>query len=147
MALEVDPNFWWAHSQQGEAYEAQGKYQEAAAEYRKLAEMEGFSLYGIHKLIYLYAVIGRQEEARKLIAETQKPLLDGKAWPHAMDVIAMAYVALGQKEKAFEWLNRAAQSGVLSRATLRHNAKLDPLRSDPRFEALQRRLNSKRHVG
>jgi tetratricopeptide (TPR) repeat protein len=146
-ALEVDPNFWWAHSQQGEAYEAKGMYQEAAAEYRKLAEMEGFSLYGKHKLIYLYVVMGRHDEARKLFAETQKQLQEGKAWPHAMDVIAIAHVALGQKDKAFEWLNRAAESGVLSRYTLRHNAKLDPLRSDPRFEALQRRLQSKWQIG
>src|SRR5262245_20488508 len=135
-ALEVDPNFWWARSQQGEAYEAKGMYQEAAAEYRKLAEMEGYSLYGKYKLIYLYVVMERNDEARKLFAETQKPLQDGKAWPHAMDVIAIAHVALGQKDKAFEWLNRAAESGVLSRYTLRHNAKLDPLRSDPRFESL-----------
>jgi DNA-binding winged helix-turn-helix (wHTH) protein/TolB-like protein/Flp pilus assembly protein TadD len=138
-ALEVD-NFWWAHSQQGEAYEAKGMYQEAEAEYRKLAEMEGYSLYAKHKLIYLYVVMGRHDEARNLVAETQKPLQEGKAWPHAMDIIAIAHIALGQKDKAFEWLNRAAESGVLYRYTLRHNAKLDPLRSDPRFEDLQRRL-------
>ena len=140
MALEIDPNFWWAHSQQGEAYEDKGMYREAEAEYRKIADMEGFRIYGQHKLIYLYTVMGRHDEARKLIAETQKPLQEGKAWPHAMDVIAIAHVALGQKDKAFEWLNRAADAGTLSRYTLRHNDKLDPLRSDPRFESLLRRL-------
>ncbi|HEU0184150.1 MAG TPA: winged helix-turn-helix domain-containing protein [Blastocatellia bacterium] len=145
-ALEVDPNFWWARSQQGEAYEDKGMYREAEAEYRKITEMEGFSLYGKHKLIYLYAVMGRYDKARKLIAETQKQLREAKAWPHEIDIIAIAYVALGQKDKAFEWLNRAAESGALNRYTLRHNDKLDPLRSDPRFELLVRRLRSRRQI-
>jgi DNA-binding winged helix-turn-helix (wHTH) protein/TolB-like protein/Flp pilus assembly protein TadD len=145
-AIEVDPTFWWAYSQQGEAYEAKGMYREAEADYRKLAEMDGFGLYGKHKLIYLYAVMGRHDEARKLVAETQKPLQEGKAWPYAMDIIAIAHVAIGQKDKAFEWLNRAAESGALPRHTLRHNPKLAPLKSDPRFESLRQRMQLRRRT-
>jgi hypothetical protein len=122
-------------------------YREAAAEYRKLAEMEKFSLYGKHKLVYLYVVMGRHDEARKLFAETQKSLQEAKVEPHAMFVIALAHVALNQKDKAFEWLNRAAESGGLRNHHLQRNAKLDPLRSDPRFEALQRRLKLRRQIG
>jgi tetratricopeptide (TPR) repeat protein len=147
IVLEVDPNFWWAHADQGEAYEAKRMYQEAETEYRKLAEMEIFSLLGKHKLIYLYMVMGRRAEARKLFAETQKSLQEGKAKLLEMFSIALAHVAFGQKDEAFEWLNRAAESGALRYYTLKRNAKLDPLRSDPRFEALQRRLNSRRQIG
>jgi len=147
MALEVNPNYWHALANQGEAYEDKGMYQEAAAEYRKLAEQEKFSLYGKHKLVYLYVVMGRGAEARKLLAETQKPLREGKAEPLAMFNIALAHVALGEKDKAFEWLNRAAESGVLSRFTLQRNAKLAPLKSDPRFESLRLRLESRRQSG
>ncbi len=146
IALEVDPNYWRARFYQGEAYETKGMYQEAAAEYRKIAEEERLSLFGKHRLIYLYVAMGRRDEARKLFAETQKSLQEGKAKPQAMFSIALAHVALGQKDKAFEWLNRAADSGLLSRFTLRRNPKLDPLRSDPRFEPLLRRLKSRRQI-
>ncbi len=144
IALEIDPNYLWARANQGEAYEAKGMYPEAAAEYRKIAEMEKYSLFGKHKLIYLYVVMGRRDEARKLFAETQRSLQEGKARPQAMFSIALAHVALGLNDKAFEWLNRAAESGGLSYYTLQHNAKLDPLRPDPRFESLRHRLKSKR---
>jgi len=147
LALEIDPNYWLARANQGEAYEAKGMYQEAAAEYRKIAEMENFSLHGKHKLIYLYVVMGRRDEARKLFAETQKSLQEGKAKPQAMFVIALAHVALGLNDKAFEWLNRAAESGGLSYYALQRIAKLDPLRSDPRFESLRQRLKSRRQIG
>jgi len=146
MALEVDPNYWRARFYQGEAYETKGMYQEAAAEYRKIAEEERLSLFGKYRLIYLYVVMGRRDEAMKLFAETQTALQEGKAKPQAMFSIALAHVALGQNDKAFEWLNRAADSGLLSRFTLRRNPKLDPLRSDPRFESLQRRLKSRRQI-
>jgi DNA-binding winged helix-turn-helix (wHTH) protein/TolB-like protein/Tfp pilus assembly protein PilF len=144
IALEIEPNYLWARANQGEAYEAKGMYQEAAAEYQKLAEMERFSLYGKHKLIYLYAMMGRRDEAQKLFAETQMPLQEGKATPQEMFTIALAHVALGLNDKAFEWLNRAAESRGITYCALQRIAKLDPLRSDPRFESLRRRLESNR---
>jgi DNA-binding winged helix-turn-helix (wHTH) protein/TolB-like protein/Flp pilus assembly protein TadD len=146
IALEINPNYWYAHVNLGEAYEANGMYQEAAAEYRKIAEMEEFSLYGKHKLIYLYVVMGRRDEARKLFAETQKSLQEGKAKPHSVFEIALAHVALGLNDKAFEWLNRCVDSGDLSYYTLQRNAKLAPLRSDRRFESLRHRLKPRRQI-
>jgi tetratricopeptide (TPR) repeat protein len=146
IALEINPNYWHAHANQGEAYEDMRMYQEAAAEYKKIAEMEEFSLYGKYKLIYLYAIMGRRDEAQKLFAETQKSLQNGKAKPLAMVSIALAHVALGLNNKAFEWLNRAVDLGYLSYHTLQRNAKLDPLRSDPRFESLRHRLKPRRQI-
>jgi tetratricopeptide (TPR) repeat protein len=140
IALEISPNYWYACANLGEAYEANGMYQEAAAEYQKIAEIEEFSLYSKHKLIYLYVVMGRRDEARKLFAEAQKSLQEGRAKSQAMVSIAFAHVALGLNDKAFEWLNRAVDSGYISYYTLQRNAKLDPLRSDPRFESLRHRL-------
>jgi DNA-binding winged helix-turn-helix (wHTH) protein/TolB-like protein/Tfp pilus assembly protein PilF len=146
LALEVDPNFWRAHIMLAEAYEAKGMYQEAEAEYRKLAETERLSRYANHKLIYLYVVMGRRDEARKLFEETQKSRQEGKSDPYAMFSIALAHLALGQKDEAFEWLNRTADAGVFSRLALQRSLKLDPLRSDPRFESLRRRLKSRRQI-
>jgi DNA-binding winged helix-turn-helix (wHTH) protein/TolB-like protein/Flp pilus assembly protein TadD len=146
MALEIDPNDWRARFYQGEAYEIKGMYREAEAEYRKIAEEERLSLFGKHRLIYLYVVMGRRDEAWKLFAETQKSLQEGKATPRVMFSIALAHVALGLNDKAFEWLNRAADAGTLSRSALLRNPKVAPLRSDPRFEPLLRRVKSRRQI-
>src|SRR5262245_5219518 len=146
MALEIDPNDWRARFYQAEAYEIKGMYREAEAEYWKIAEEERLSLFGKNRLIYLYVVMGRRDEAWKLFAETQKSIQEGKATPRVMFSIALAHVALGLNDKAFEWLNKAADAGTLSRNALRRNPKVAPLRSDPRFEPLVCRLKSRRQI-
>jgi hypothetical protein len=88
----------------------------------------------------------RRDEARKLFEETRKSLQNGKAKPLAMVSIALAHVALGLNDKAFEWLNRAVNLGYLSYHTLQRNAKLATLRSDPRFESLRQRLKPRRQI-
>lgn len=142
MALEVNPEIWRARVNLGEACEAKGMYDEAAAEYRKLADDERRSFYGKQKLIYLYATTGQRSEAQRLFAETQQSLRERKPEPDAMLSAVLANIALGRKDQAFEWLNRAADAGVLTRPILQYSPKLDPIRLDPRFESLQRRLKS-----
>jgi hypothetical protein len=119
---------------------------QAEAEYRKIAEEDWLSLAGKYRLIYLYVLTGRRDEAWKLFAETQKPLREGKATPRVMFSVALGHLALGLNDKAFEWLNRAADAGALSPCALRRNPKVAPLRSDPRFEPLVRRLRSRRRL-
>jgi DNA-binding winged helix-turn-helix (wHTH) protein/TolB-like protein/tetratricopeptide (TPR) repeat protein len=146
IALEISPNHWYARVNLGEAYEANGMYQDAAAEYKKIAAMEGLDVYGKHKLIYLYMVMGRLDEARKLFVEAQKSLRGRKAKPQETLSATLAHIALGMNDKAFDWLNKAVESGALSYYTLQRNTKLDPLRSDPRFESLRHRLKPRRRT-
>jgi len=55
--------------------------------------------------------------------------------------IATEYAALGDKQEAFRWLERAASEGAGSVQSIKVDPPLDPIRSDPRFAAVLSRLN------
>ena len=55
--------------------------------------------------------------------------------------IAAVYVVLGDKEQAFEWLDKAYQDDSAWLVWLKVDPVMDPLRSDPRFQKLLRRMN------
>jgi hypothetical protein len=52
----------------------------------------------------------------------------------------LVYAGLGEKDKAFEWLERAYRDHSGSVRYLKVEPRLDPLRSDPRFLELMRRI-------
>jgi adenylate cyclase len=142
-ALELDPTSWRARVNLGEGYEQKGLYAEAEAEYRKLAEQEGARVRGEIQLAFLYASTGRQAEARELLTRIHEAERAGEHTAGPVSVgIALIYVALGEKEAAFDWLGRAAEAGALTRYELKYNRNLAPLRTDPRFATLQERVTS-----
>jgi len=55
--------------------------------------------------------------------------------------IGLWYAALGDKDQAFRWLQRAAAEGAGSLQSIKVDPPFDPIRSDPRFAALLTRLN------
>jgi hypothetical protein len=54
--------------------------------------------------------------------------------------IAADYAALGEKDRAFNWLEKAYEKRDFFLPTLAVNPYMDPLRSDPRFQDLLRRI-------
>lgn len=144
-ALEIEPAFWRARVNLGEGYQHKGLHAEAEAEYRKLAEEEGVRVRGELHLAHLYASTGRQAEARELLKRLHEAERAGEDAAGAFSVsvgIALIYVALGEKETAFEWLGRAAEARALTRYELKYNCNLAPLKTDPRFTTLQERVTS-----
>jgi len=85
-----------------------------------------------------YAIIGRAAKARKELLELQRLQSQGK---HLAYVISIVYAGLGDRDQAFHWLDVAyeAHDGVL--ILLKTDPTMDPLRSDPRFAELLRRMN------
>ncbi len=142
MALELNPDAWQARLNLGEGLEAKGLYQEAEAEYRKL-EQEGQPVVAKQQLAYLYAATGRSSEARALIAELEKALEERKALNTTAHHIALAYVALGDSDRTFDWLHRAFDERSLVATDLRYGHKLNPVRSDPRFQALREKVQAR----
>jgi serine/threonine protein kinase/tetratricopeptide (TPR) repeat protein len=127
--LEMDPNFSPARHWLGLAYLQKSMYKEGIAEF----EME-FSSLG-----YAYAVAGRRTEAQQVLDKLNQ--LSKQKYVPAVSM-ARIYVGLGEKDQAFEWLEKAYQDGSIGGGTgIAVDPIFDPLRSDPRFADLLRRMN------
>ena len=85
-----------------------------------------------------YAAAGRRDEIRKLVGRVREHGKRGEMTPFAM---VQFYVALGDKQTALDWLEKAYDQRDPYMITLKTNAYLDSLRSEPRFQALLRRMN------
>ena len=84
-----------------------------------------------------YASAGRSEEAQEILHDI---LTSAKGdYVPSFDVAAV-YAALGEKERAFEWLDRAYEERAARMVYLGTDPRYDPLRSDPRFADLLRRM-------
>jgi len=133
---ELDPNFYYSESSLGIAYREKGMFAEAVAEYQRLQRaMGGQPLMG---LAITYARMGKTAEARNILNELLKRSERQYVSP---DEIALIYANLGEKDQAFAWLDRAyeARSAFLI-TRIMGCPNYDPLRSDPRFDALRRKI-------
>jgi DNA-binding winged helix-turn-helix (wHTH) protein/tetratricopeptide (TPR) repeat protein len=124
-ALELNPHFGRAHSILAHCYFAEGRLEAAIEEYRRSSGTTGGNLGAA------YARAGRTDEARRILEslEERYALTRGSAGE-----IAQVYVGLGEFDRALEWLTRAVDDGGVW--TLKVAVVWDPLRSDPRFDAL-----------
>ena len=137
--LVMDPNFSVAHFALGLAYEQNEIYEEAIAELRKAISLSGGITVMIGALGYSYAVSGRRDKAKKVLEELRELSQRRYVSPYS---IATIYVGLGDKDQAFEWLQKAYQdrSAWLIHLHLKVDPRLDSLRSDPRFIALLKKM-------
>jgi len=131
--LEMDPNFYYAHWNLGSALMAKGAFQPAIKEYQKACALtDDPSALGL--LGRAYAVSGNRPEALKI--RDQLEALAKQRYVSSYSV-ALVYLGLGDKEEALRRLEKAYQdhSGEAVRY-IKVDPSLDPLRGDPRFEAL-----------
>jgi len=133
--VELDPNFFYSDSWVGLAYREKGMLNEALDEYTKVQKlMPGQPLFG---LAALYARIGKRQEAknilRDLINESTKRYV-------APTGIAIVYIALGERDMGFEWLDRAYEAHDAFLHGLKTDVRFDPVRSDPRYAVLLKKL-------
>jgi tetratricopeptide (TPR) repeat protein len=137
--VEVDLNPSNPHDRCfGQVYEQQGRYAEAVERYRHFAGLfadPNANANARAELARVCARSGQQAEARSLLND-----VGGLNRPDTAYPIALAYAALGDRDTAFRFLEKALaeRSGWL--ALLRVEPALDPLRDDPRFKDIERRL-------
>jgi adenylate cyclase len=138
--LELDPNFALAHSSLGWAYLQKSMYKEGIAECEKELAVSPGNSYALSGLGHAYAVAGKRAEAQKVLDQLNE--LSKQRYVPAVSRVGI-YVGLGEKDKAFEWLEKsyAERSQGLARNYLKVSPAYDPLRSDPRFQNLLRRMN------
>ena len=141
--LLLEPGDWFQHYALGVGYEGTDKLQEAIAEYQKAidtsdgSESEGASV----ALAHAYRTVGKQAEAEKLLRDLERKLKGTSASPYTLATI---YAGLGEKDRAFEYLERAyAEKSLDISFYLNADLSLDGLRPDPRFQSLRRRMGLK----
>ncbi len=134
--LELAPNSDGAHACLGYNYLAKGMYQQAIAECQKALTLSGGDAVRAVWLGRAYAGAGRRTDARKVLTELHQLSKRTYVPPY---FLATLHVALGEKDQAFAWLQRAYAERDLYLAWLRVDPAVDPLRSDPRFQELLRR--------
>jgi tetratricopeptide (TPR) repeat protein len=133
---ELDPSFFYFESQAGIAYREKGMFAQAVAEYQHLERATNGQTFS--GLAITFARMGNTAAAREILNEF---LARAERQYVSPDEIALIYASLGDKDQAFAWLDRAyeARSAFLITGIL-GSPNYDPLRADPRFGALLRRI-------
>jgi TolB-like protein/Tfp pilus assembly protein PilF len=137
-ALAIDPNFVEAHFNLGLIYEQKLMFEEAISEFRKVVRISGGASFWSAALGHAYALGGRTNRAREIRSELQK--LSSR--PGGVSPFDMAWMCLGlgETDAAFEWMERAFQERCGPLVYQNIEPALDPLRPDPRFQDLLRRI-------
>src|SRR5437899_817201 len=135
--LEMDSHFYLAHYYLGEVLQLKGQLTEAIAEYKKAAELDD-DPFVLGLLAQAYAKLGQRDEALKMLGQLQELATRRYVTSYSF---ALVHIALGEKDKAIDWLERAYRDRAgPDIALIKVDPFLDPLRGHPRFEALVQKI-------
>lgn len=130
-ALGINPPDW--NFLLGDVYTEKGRYADAIAQFLKSGD-------GVDALGHLgnaYARAGQRAAAEQTIAKLERHVRDDGVGRYE---IALVYAGLGEKQEAFKWLDQAYDAHDVGLLYLKVDPCLNPLRSDPRFDDLVRRV-------
>jgi serine/threonine-protein kinase len=131
--IEMDPYFYYAYLNLGKALQLNGQLDEAVTEYKKAAALNDDPLV-LGLLAQGYAKLGRRDEALKTLEQLQQTASRRYVWSYTF---AFVHIALGENDKAIDYLERDYREHAdYELALIKVDPMLDPLRGDPRFEAL-----------
>jgi pentatricopeptide repeat protein len=130
--IEIDPNFAELHWYIGMAYEQKGMLDEAEKEFSRAITLSGGFTKYFTSLARAYAMAGKREEALKVIDELRELSKQEYISPYHM---ASIYDALDEKDKAFEWLEKASEINDIWLSYLKVDPSFHKIRPDPRFKA------------
>ena len=133
--LELNPSFHEAYRIKGFVFSAEKKPDSAFTYLKKAADLG--NPWAPIVTITTLGYIGKKEEARKIYSQVDSMM---KSKTPAM-ARALIYHSLGDNNKAFEWLKRSYDERDFYLATLRVDPLWDPLRSDPKFQTLMKKMN------
>jgi eukaryotic-like serine/threonine-protein kinase len=136
-SIELDPDDSGEHLNLGEVYELKGMHEEAIKEFQKTISIAGRTSGVLGLLGHAYAASGKQAEALKILDELKGRSKNGYVSPWD---IAMLYIGLGDKDRAFAELDKAYDDRAGWIMFLKVEPILDPLRSDPRFAEMVSRM-------
>jgi TolB-like protein/DNA-binding winged helix-turn-helix (wHTH) protein/Tfp pilus assembly protein PilF len=135
--IEMDPGFALARAFMGLSYLQIKQYPQAIAEFQEGARVSGNTVDLLSCLAVAYALAGRAAEAREILRQMEKMSTQRFDMPV---YLFRVHAALGEKDQGFSWLQKAYQDRDGSLILLQADPGNDPLRSDPRFQDLTRRM-------
>ena len=133
--IEMDPNFALAHNQLAQAYLQKHMNREAVAKLEAAAQLSGDSPTLIANLARAYTASGKRNEAASLLNDLKRR--SNSSYSCAPE-IAVIYVAIGDKNQAMIWVEKGYEERFKPGVLL--GPGFDPVRSEPQFEELVRRI-------
>jgi TolB-like protein/Tfp pilus assembly protein PilF len=134
--LDLDPNFIFAHDTIGDAYVQKSMFKEGIAEFEKSLTVIPDDPITLSRLGRAYALQGRRADAEKVLDQINELSKREFIPPY---IRAEIYAALGEKDKSFEWLDKSVDEHCVKH--MKTDPSFDPLRQDPRFADVLRRMN------
>jgi len=135
--LAREPDYPTALRVLGWAYEDTGRFDDAIAAHERAAELTDQQPNFRGQLGRAYALAGRTDEARAILDELLET--GEETYVSSLDVATIC-AALGDHDRALDWLERAHAERADHLPYIKVNPRLDPLRSSPRFLRLMRRM-------
>src|SRR5438034_3203984 len=136
-AIEIDPHSYLAHYYLGQIYQLQGHLTGAIAEYQKAVELDD-DPQALAFLGQAQARIGQHDKAQKILSRMTE---EAKSRYVSAYSFALMFIALGDKERAIDALERAYREGAANDIiTIKVDPMLEDLRGQPRFEALAEKI-------
>jgi serine/threonine-protein kinase len=135
--IDLDPGFAAAYSWLGGTYQAKGMYEEAVEVQEKAVNLSRSPLF-LGLLGSTYALSGMEKEALRVVDELKQRRRSQYVGPHSL---ARVYTSLGEIDQAFEWLDKAYEEKDAQMHFFLADPVSAPLRDDPRYEELLRKIN------
>lgn len=135
--LTVTPNFQRAIYWLGFGYIKKEMYRQGIEQFKLVFDLSGDSV-DLAALGYAYAVAGQRNEAEEVLRQLEE--LATQRYVSPVD-LAMLHVGLDNNEQAIEYLEKAYEEHADRMSWIKVNPVFDPLRSDPRFQAILQRMN------
>ena len=133
--IEISPS-WTAYRALANCYLRLGRKDDALANAKKSVELLNGAP-ALKVLGYVQAAIGNRSEALAIARELEAKFAKGEA--DGRDV-AVVYAGLGENDKVFKWLEKDVQTRSSSIVELRSEVPFMPLRNDPLFKDLLRKM-------
>ena len=135
--IEREPAFFTAHAWISAVHEARGEYDLALASAARAAELTARGPWSLTGLGRAYARMGRRDEAERILAEMHDLATRRYVSPYDIALVASA---LDRQDEALDLLERAYTNRANMLVLLRAEPRWDPIRSQPRFQDLERRM-------
>jgi TolB-like protein/Tfp pilus assembly protein PilF/predicted Ser/Thr protein kinase len=136
--IELDPSFAVAHEVLGGLLAGKGMYPEALATMQQAVALTRGGAMLLAGIGHVQARLGRPEEARRILQQLSET---SKVRYTPALAFAVVHLGLGEHDEALSWLEKAYEERFNRLAYLRREPIWDPVRHDPRFQELLRRID------